>query len=197
MATSPIPATADVADVMARAVDALLRSRPDYIGAAALLGAIDEAELHRQRRAAAAAVRLVARSTVDRPRVSLSGQQQRLIFDADGWICRYCGRRTVAAGVCRELQRVGVWRYHLPGPPKWWHAVGYTYLASVDHVEPRVPDVSNLVTCCWQCQGVKSSRPLAGLTDAGWRLEPRQAGVAWSGLTEQLAGLRAVAPLDE
>ena len=178
--------------LVAGAVRALL-SDADHRQARALLAKIDGDLLLRQQRAALLAVRSVPRARVDIPRRNVSIREQQAVFDADSWTCRYCGRLTIARDVCFELQRLRAWSYYRAGPPKWWHAIGYTYLATVDHVWPRLDDPGNLVTACWQCQAAKNSRPLTGLAHLGWRLQDRTHR-DWKGLNDSVNRLRVLPP---
>lgn len=175
-----------------RAVEALLEpGSPDYGRAADELATIDEQELGRLRRVAAARVRTIPKPRSTQERTVLTKQEQREVLEEDRYTCRYCSTPVLSVEVLRELQRIGSWVYFAQGPPKRWHLIGYTHAATVDHLQPRVHLRSNLVAACSLCQDAKSSRPMAALERFGWSLQARSTH-QWYGLQERQALLRAV-----
>lgn len=174
------------------AVEALLAPRsPDYERASDELAAIDEKELDRLRRVAAARVRSIPKPRGTQERTVLTKRQQREVLEEDRYTCRYCSTPVLSVEVLKELQRIGLWVYFAQGPPKCWHRIGWTYAATVDHVQPRVHHRSNLVAACWLCQDAKSSRPMAALERYGWSLRARSTH-QWYGLQDRQALLHDV-----
>jgi hypothetical protein len=118
-------------------------------------------------------------------KVSINPKLTASVFQRDGYLCRYCGRRTVPPAILRAASLV--WPQYLPYNPNWradaTHPIFATLSASVDHVEPRAHggssvDQDNLVTACWPHNSQKGELTLEHL---GWVLLPPRS-TDWDGL---------------
>lgn len=171
------------------AVEAALLA--DFSLARTLLGSIDELALRdlcvsrrEQTRGLPSASRGLQYPTVKR-------STALAVHERDGWRCRYsaCGYVPVIDGdVLKVLGRAGLFRYY-SAPPKVWHQLAYTYLAVVDHVEPRTADPSLLTTSCWMCNAAKGD---VALVDLGWCWDQEPPERPWDGLRGQLLNLKGV-----
>jgi HNH endonuclease len=104
----------------------------------------------------------------------------------DGWLCRYCGKRTVFEPIFHILGPI--FPAQLPYHRNWKsgliHEGVKAHFASPDHVVPGArggswADPDNLVTTCAECNYGKSDRLLQEL---GWTLRPRPETTGWDGL---------------
>lgn len=125
---------------------------------------------------------------------------QIAIFRRDGFICRYCGKRTLFPAVLRVLSHL--FPELLPYHRNWkWaetHPLYWTHATSLDH---RIPvarggesTAENLITACYQCNSIKQNWLLEELC---WELRPVELGSsAWDGLTGEYARLCSAAGLE-
>lgn len=114
------------------------------------------------------------------------------VFLRDGFVCRYCGGRTILTQVMELLSGFypGLFPYH----PNWKGGLTHPAIAArsamVDHVEPvslgGAPlEIGNLVTACNPCNSNKADFTLE---QVGWTVLPiEQTG--WVGLTDRYADL--------
>ncbi len=124
---------------------------------------------------------------VSNPRVNLSPRVRLRIYCRDGFLCRYCGRRTLFGPTLRLLSTLAPddFPYH----PNWKrglvHPAYPTLTSSCDHLVPvtrggAALDPMNLVTACARCQYAKGDYLLSELQ--GYELQPRESR-GWDGLT--------------
>jgi 5-methylcytosine-specific restriction endonuclease McrA len=118
------------------------------------------------------------------PRTNIPFATQLAAFRADGFICRYCGKRTVLLPTLRLLSELYplAFPYHTSWKYGQCHPLYWTHSASCDHLVPvargGTNGPANLVTACYLCNSLKSGWLLAELA---WRLRPRAIG-EWDGL---------------
>jgi hypothetical protein len=146
-----------------------------------------EASVGGDAQAASAALGEIAHRVRDvEPRAGVPFATSVSVFVRDGWTCRYCAAKTIAAPVLRVLSRLHPQDF--PYHPNWKAGqVHPAYLLSsttLDHVVPGTRggdwrDLDNLVTSCWPCN---SSKADFRLDEIGWRLLPEMHS-AWNGLT--------------
>src|ERR1700729_756134 len=153
--------------------------------------ALVQALLNGDARESSRLVELIANPGALSPTVRASPSLRRWAggFARDSYICRYCGRQTIALPVLRVVSSVfpALFRFH----PNWKASetdAAYLVLStSADHVVPvtRVgPDsLGNIVTACWRCNEMKGNFLLSELR--GWHLLPKPSS-AWHGLSEYL-----------
>ncbi len=124
---------------------------------------------------------------VPNPRLHLSPRVRLRIYRRDGFLCRYCGRRTLFEPTLRLLSTLAPddFPYH----PNWKrgsvHPAYPTLTPSCDHLVPvtrggAALDPMNLVTACARCQYAKGDYLLAELQ--GYELQPPEP-IGWDGLT--------------
>src|ERR1700729_582407 len=128
-----------------------------------------------------------ALNRTSRPASSL--RRWAAVFARDSYTCRYCERRTIAPPGLRVVSYAfpEVFRFH----PNWktseTDAAYFVLSTSADHVVPVTRGgcdaISNLVTACWMCNGMKSNYLLSELRD--WKVAPISAS-PWRGLTDYL-----------
>ena len=121
---------------------------------------------------------------------------QLMVFQRDGFNCRYCGRCVVVPPVLRLLSICfgEVFPYH----PHWKMSVSHLAfwrdLASCDHLIPvargGTSKAENLVTACYMCNSIKQSWLVDELR---WAVSPIPARSSWDGLCSQYSGLLKVA----
>lgn len=170
-----------------------------FAEAAASLRTIDQdalwASRASKRRAAAPARRRVPasrRRSSERGSISLG--TIRGVLTRDGYVCRYCGRRTIDIGVLKALS--ALFPLSLPRHRNWkkteCHPIYWTHVASLEHLTPVThggtddPE-TNLVCACYECNDARSN---ALLSDLGWspRLSRRP---GWDGLAPLAVPLTA------
>ena len=120
-----------------------------------------------------------------------------LVFERDGYGCRYCGIRVVAKAVLAACERaLGVAAFRTTGTNAQQHGILLGYKVVADHVVPhRVGGrtiLENLVTSCPACNYGKTSYTLReiGLDDPRDRM-PQKSG--WDGLVSFIPALKAQA----
>jgi hypothetical protein len=120
-------------------------------------------------------------------RPSVSRATAGRIFRRDGFICRYCGCRTIPTPIMQLV--AGIYPDVFPYHPNWkggaTHPAIPTRSAVVDHVVPGAhggdwAEEANMATVCWPCNVRKSDLTLEQL---GWTLRPVEADSGWDGLT--------------
>jgi 5-methylcytosine-specific restriction endonuclease McrA len=128
------------------------------------------------------------------PRRSGTPRRQALeIFRRDGWLCRYCGGRTIFEPM---MALIGdVFPDDFPYHPNWksgrTHPAVAARSAVIDHVDPGSrggswTDPENLVTACWPCNARKGDLTLDQL---GWTLLPIPRDTGWDGLTTNFVAM--------
>ncbi|MDA1313550.1 MAG: HNH endonuclease [Acidobacteria bacterium] len=121
---------------------------------------------------------------------------QVIVFERDGFRCRYCGRCVVMPPVLRLLSIcfVEVFPYHLHGKMDVSHLAFWRDIASCDHLIPvargGISEVENLVTACYMCNSIKQNWLVDELR---WAVRPAPVGSSWDGLCSQYAGLLEMA----
>jgi hypothetical protein len=125
-------------------------------------------------------------------------------FRRDGWICRYCGGKTVFFPVMAVLGRL--FPQEFPYDSHWGagstHPAVIACAAVVDHIEPvshggNWQDPNNLATACWPCNAMKGEFTLEQL---GWRIRPvPENRTGWDGLSGTYLALWEAAdrPVDD
>ncbi|HEX6510108.1 MAG TPA: HNH endonuclease [Chloroflexota bacterium] len=110
------------------------------------------------------------------------------ILRRDGWLCRYCGRKTIFEPVMRLLG--ALFPDDFPHHPNWkngyTHPAVLTRTAEVDHIVPGSrggswTDPENLVACCSRCNTSKADLTLE---EVGWTIRSVPEASGWHGLTE-------------
>jgi hypothetical protein len=110
------------------------------------------------------------------------------IFDRDGFIDRYSGRRLVFPGTLRLLSEY--FKEEFPYHANWKtgvsHLAYYELYPTIDHVSPvtgdnGTNDLSNLVTTS---QLLNSAKAHFTLSELGWKLHASGKIDEWDGLTE-------------
>lgn len=146
--------------------------------AAVCLGDIDRdalwASRARRREATALARRRVPASVRrSRERGAVSLGTIRSVLARDGYVCRYCARRTIDIDVLKALSRL--FPDVLPRHRNWkkaeCHPIYWTHVGSLEHLTPVThggtddPE-SNLICACYECNDARSNALLA---DLGWK----------------------------
>jgi hypothetical protein len=189
-----------VTQIVAEAVAALIGGDPE--AGERILTSIDAFALARQKAREKDAARVAARLSAARTATTVSLAPHGVrnpppaiqfpMFVRDGFSCRYghCQRRTIIPPVFRALSL----RY--PDVIRWnknWrdtHPVVWLYTASVEHIVPWTVSRSshpetNLITTCYWCNQVKSTRRKQ---DLGWEIvDPTP--TSWDGLAGSLRQL--------
>ena len=119
---------------------------------------------------------------------------ERVVFERDGYTCRYCGLPVVAKEVLIAFEHVvGVAAFSTRGTNAEQHGVIHAFKLVADHVVPHKlggkTDIDNLVTACPACNYGKECYTLdqLGLEDPRDR-DPKLGD--WDGLTAFIPGLK-------
>lgn len=132
-------------------------------------------------------------------RQALSKRTQMLIYQRDGWCCRYCGTEVFLSPALKALESVspGFGYYHRNGHSEKMTRLFFEKCASVDHINPVVlggtNDVVNLVTACWLCNLTKNSNPPAPWIEKMEAARPKTSA-NWDGFVSILAKLQPDSP---
>lgn len=119
-------------------------------------------------------------------RPSLSPSGRLAIYRRDGWLCRYCGARTIFTPVMALLGLL--FPDDFPYHPNWKNGMTHPAIiarsAVIDHVWPGSlggswTDAENLATACWPCNERKGDLTLGQL---GWKIRPVPGETGWDGL---------------
>ena len=115
---------------------------------------------------------------------------ERMVFQRDGWHCRFCGIQVITAEarkvLCDAFPNETHWA---PSSYKRCHSALRAMTASLDHVVPHsrggTNDLANLVTACYSCQFGRGNFTLAEvqMTDPRERHAVR---TSWDGLLRVL-----------
>jgi 5-methylcytosine-specific restriction endonuclease McrA len=191
------PVVADhVVDQFAHAVDLLVAGAADL--AMVALMALDIDAIGQVRASRLASARAGSRGASSAPAGSGTARRSTTrvkleVFQRDGWICRFCGARTIDL---RVLQAVSaLCPVELPFHPNWKfdasHLLYWTHSSSLEHVIPfgrgGADEVTNFVTTCYACNDARGDLLLE---EIGWHLRAPVPS-SWQGLTEHLTALSA------
>lgn len=130
---------------------------------------------------------------------SVSYRTQVEIFTRDGFICRYCGRRTLFPPVLRLISDIfpDLLKYHSHWKISECDIAFWRFTASCDHVVPIARSGSsnpdNLVTACYKCNSIKQNWLL---DEMRWNLLP-VSKCCWDGLSSLYPKLVSLAGFEK
>jgi len=126
-----------------------------------------------------------------------SKSQMELVFQRDGYHCRYCSLRIIPNYVFDLFGRiVGLDVFATGGRAEQRHGAALTFRGCADHVVPHFlggkTDLDNLVTACWPCNFGKDRFTCDEIGIEDPRLRPRLASNEWDGLVSLVPQLQVV-----
>lgn len=138
-----------------------------------------------------------ATTVVAEPLRQPTKSQMELVFQRDGYNCRYCSLRIIPNLVFDLFGKIaGLDLFGTAGPAVQRHGAALTFRGCADHVVPHFlggrTDMDNLVTACWPCNFGKDRFTVEEIGIEDPRLRPPVMSDEWDGLVSLVPQLQRV-----